>query len=599
MGPELVYRKTDAVHEKPSIATVSPDSPSLVLESATTAVFSKASSRLNEVANESLPPLRILFATEYLPPYVSGIANRCKNLINGYRQEGHHVTVFSVQGTDCDVIVPSIVNPFYSQQRTFLFPPLPLLLQLLDFSRPVPYDIAHLVAPTCFSFIFILPLIWLRGIKMYVSYHVYLEYYKKRYFGAHPSLDLIIYGLFTWLYFLPLVWLATCVGIPSKTADSYVFRYAHRIHYLKSGLDTDVFVPQRVDDETAKEDTVSEHTLDDNGMNRPIQNNLFSGSSSSLHKMIETPVIQSDLTITNLRQVAGLTSDDQGPMLVYVGRLAVEKNVEFLVEAMGHPSMANATLVIVGDGPSRRSLQELSESVVGAEHVYSPAVFVAPATVANDGLIAANTTSKPNSTPFSCNSSEKAVVAKELEDELIKSPSERKSNGDINSATMSDQSAKTLVMSTPIIPYSCEPHPPMFSLSNTAQSPRKRVIFTGMIFNEHQVASYYGQCDIFVSASASETFGFTVAEAMACGTPAVVVRSGAFKTVYKMIDDWMFEEGGTEEYVGCVEKVWRGGRKLRRFSRDIAVDGFGVHAAVKDLASTYRWIIDGCPDPRV
>jgi hypothetical protein len=62
-------------------------------------------------------PLRILFATEYLPPFVSGIANRCKNLINGYRKLGHHVTVFSVAGTECDVEVTSIPNPCYKAQR--------------------------------------------------------------------------------------------------------------------------------------------------------------------------------------------------------------------------------------------------------------------------------------------------------------------------------------------------------------------------------------------------------------------------------------------------------------------------------------------------
>lgn len=62
-------------------------------------------------------PLRILFATEYLPPYVSGIANRCKNWIQGYKDQGHQVTVFSCKGTDCDVVVPSLANPFYNHQR--------------------------------------------------------------------------------------------------------------------------------------------------------------------------------------------------------------------------------------------------------------------------------------------------------------------------------------------------------------------------------------------------------------------------------------------------------------------------------------------------
>jgi hypothetical protein len=68
----------------------------------------------------NLEPLRILFATEYLPPYISGISNRCKNWINGYRALGHNVTVFSVKGSDCDVVVPSIPNPIYPLQRYHL-----------------------------------------------------------------------------------------------------------------------------------------------------------------------------------------------------------------------------------------------------------------------------------------------------------------------------------------------------------------------------------------------------------------------------------------------------------------------------------------------
>lgn len=65
-----------------------------------------------------------------------------------------------------------------------------------------------------------------------------------------------------------------------------------------------------------------------------------------------------------------------------------------------------------------------------------------------------------------------------------------------------------------------------------------------MVYNEHHIVQYYASSDVFVSASASETFGFTVAEAMACGTPCVVVNSGAFKNVYTMINEWMFEEEG-------------------------------------------------------
>ncbi|KAI8901570.1 hypothetical protein BC833DRAFT_617495 [Globomyces pollinis-pini] len=434
-------------------------------------------------------PLNILFATEYLPPFVSGIANRCKNLVNGYREQGHNVTVFSIVGSDCDVVVPSVPNPFYKHQRTFILPPLSLIWELLDFTTPIKYDIAHLVAPLCLSFIPLLPLMWLRGIKIYVSYHVYLEYYRDHYVGTSDNIFIYLFNticdlIFPLLYFIPLTWLASVVGIPSKTADNYVFDYSHRVHILKSGLDTNVFHP----------DAAFSHN--------PLKKN------PSKVKLIETEIGETDNVYTNLRELSG-PGNEKGPVLLYCGRLALEKNIEFLVNCMSQPLLQDATLVLVGDGPSRTSLEALAKSVVGSDYVYS--------------------------------------FDPSMEDPL---------DG----------------------------------------SKRHRVIFTGMVLNEHKVASLYAQADIFVSASGSETFGFTVAEAMACGTPSVVVRSGAFPTVYKMINDWMFDMDDSEGFADACSRVFNTIEESKLFARNVAVEGFSINSSVKDLLTTYYWIVNGCPD---
>ncbi|KAI8924869.1 hypothetical protein BC831DRAFT_463532 [Entophlyctis helioformis] len=482
--------------------------------------------QLRQQSQQPQQPLRILFATEYLPPFISGIANRCKNLINGYRAEGHHVTVFSVAGTRMRCRRAVRAQPLLRAPACVH----PAALAAHDAAARLlharPYDIVHIVAPLCLSFVFVLPFLRMRGVKIYVSYHVYLEYYKNHYIGSHPLSDFIMELLFTMLYYIPLVWLADCVGIPSKTADNYVFKYSQRIHYLKSGLDTNVFVPKRI------EEDVAARTLSAASSTA----SLSAGTASGSTKMIATPSADSDLQISDLRRFAGMRSND-GPLLIYVGRLAVEKNVEFLVQAMGHPSLANATLVVVGDGPSRPGLEDMARSIVGAEHVYSP------------------TPVEPSGSPVS----------------------------DSGDSAFSETQASPTVTKTP---------------ATAATSARKRIIFTGMILNEHQVASYYGQCDIFVSASASETFGFTVAEAMACATPAVVVRSGAFKTVYRMIDGWLFHEGDINDYATKISSVFKQGRTARRFARDVAVRGFTVQAAIRDLIGTYEWIVNGCVEAK-
>jgi 1,2-diacylglycerol 3-alpha-glucosyltransferase len=59
------------------------------------------------------------------------------------------------------------------------------------------------------------------------------------------------------------------------------------------------------------------------------------------------------------RQLTGLPTDR--PLVTYVGRVAHEKNIEFLVRAFieVRRSVPNALLVIAGEGPARESLQHL------------------------------------------------------------------------------------------------------------------------------------------------------------------------------------------------------------------------------------------------
>jgi glycosyltransferase involved in cell wall biosynthesis len=116
-----------------------------------------------------------------------------------------------------------------------------------------------------------------------------------------------------------------------------------------------------------------------------------------------------------------------------------------------------------------------------------------------------------------------------------------------------------------------------------------------MILDERKVASFYAQSDIFISASGSETFGFTVAEAMACGTPAVVVKSGAFPSVYKMILHNMFEIDDVDGFCNSCIKVFNDKVAASESARRISCAGFSIDSSVRDLIRCYYWCLDGCP----
>ncbi|KAJ1569827.1 Sulfoquinovosyl transferase sqd2, partial [Nowakowskiella sp. JEL0078] len=341
-----------------------------------------------------------------------------------------------------------------------------------------------------------MPLFYLRGLKIYVSYHVALQKYKNLYLGEGLQwLGDILEFLFVILYYWPLVYFATAVGIPSGAADSFVFTTSRRIHYMKSGLDTDVYVPRAED-------------------------GLISDSEALPVSLLPKTKQTTSVSLTKAgRRNQTTNGHNKGPILVYVGRLAVEKNIQFLVEALSHTEFLNAKLVIVGDGPWRVPLEDLARDTVGVDEVFSGhKMGDDPTNVENHRL-------------------------------------NRK-------VTLSDH----------------------------------RVQFVGMVVNEHVVAQYYALADVFVSASSSETFGFTVVEAMACGTPAVVVRSGSFPRVFGMIVEWMFEDGVMEDYVQKVIAVWKDGNQARRIARRIVLNDFSIKSSVKDLLNTYRLIVEDNPE---
>jgi glycosyltransferase involved in cell wall biosynthesis len=61
------------------------------------------------------------------------------------------------------------------------------------------------------------------------------------------------------------------------------------------------------------------------------------------------------------REELGLPQD--GSVAIFVGRLAPEKNVSFLLEALARPELAHAYLLIVGDGSRRPHLEALAQEL--------------------------------------------------------------------------------------------------------------------------------------------------------------------------------------------------------------------------------------------
>ncbi|MDR2975654.1 MAG: glycosyltransferase [Propionibacteriaceae bacterium] len=104
------------------------------------------------------------------------------------------------------------------------------------------------------------------------------------------------------------------------------------------------------------------------------------------------------------------------------------------------------------------------------------------------------------------------------------------------------------------------------------------VFFHGHIDSRQSLADAYRASDIALSACPVETFGLTVLEALACGTPVVTAnRGGARELVDASCAEWDFPDP-----VFLAEAVRRLARRIRR-------DRAGLRQAARSRAEAYPW----------
>ena len=77
------------------------------------------------------------------------------------------------------------------------------------------------------------------------------------------------------------------------------------------------------------------------------------------------------------------------------------------------------------------------------------------------------------------------------------------------------------------------------------------------------------------------------------------MRGGAFQSVYGCVDGWMYEEDNVSDYAGRVARVVEGGMGVRRVARRVAVGGFSVESAVRDVVKAYLECCNGTEEAKV
>lgn len=111
--------------------------------------------------------------------------------------------------------------------------------------------------------------------------------------------------------------------------------------------------------------------------------------------------------------------------------------------------------------------------------------------------------------------------------------------------------------------------------------------------NVNELAEYYSLADVFINASKEETFGLTTAEALACGTPAIVYDSTACpEVVDKQTGIVVSTQEDSELFCG-IEKIKRNGKSFYSTAcRARAVNHFSKERMINEYIQIYRSIFE-------
>jgi len=247
--------------------------------------------------------VRIAFFTETFLPKVDGIVTRLTKTLPHLVEAGDEVLIFCPEGAPDDhagaqvVGVPAMPLPLYPELKLAL--PRPAVSEALERFRP---DLVHVVNPAVLG----LGGIWLaktRNLPLVASYHTHLPIYLEHY--GLGMLEPLLWELLKAAHNQAELNLCTSTAMVEELAAKGIEHTA----LWQRGVDTDLFRPELA--------------------NPTMRTRLHGGHS------------------------------DTGNLLLYIGRLSAEKQIERIRPVL--EALPQARLALVGDGPHRQQLERVFE----------------------------------------------------------------------------------------------------------------------------------------------------------------------------------------------------------------------------------------------
>ena len=271
--------------------------------------------------------MRIGIFTDTYPPFINGVSTSIKMLENALRKKGHKVYVVTVNPKDMRYIyedngriirIPGIPIGIYDYRLTTLYP-----VRAVNKIKKWNLDVIH--THTEFGIGTFARVIGQQlDIPVIHTYHTmyedYVHYVTKGYFdGASKKIVEYLTKFYCDKTIEELI-------VPTKKTYNLFkekYKYDRNVHIIPTGIEIERFYKE--------------------GLNKD--------------------------KIKNLREKLNLSSNDT--VVLFLGRIASEKNVEFLIK--NHDKLLhkykNCKLVIVGDGPDLESYKKLSKKLNMSDNV--------------------------------------------------------------------------------------------------------------------------------------------------------------------------------------------------------------------------------------
>jgi glycosyltransferase involved in cell wall biosynthesis len=273
--------------------------------------------------------VRIAFFTETFLPKVDGIVTRLTKTLPHLVAAGDEVMVFCPEGAPDNhagahvVGVPALPLPLYPELKLAL--PRPAVSDALERFRP---DLVHVVNPAVLG----LGGIWLaktRNLPLVASYHTHLPKYLEHY--GMGMLEPLLWELLKAAHNQAELNLCTSTAMVDELAAKGIEHTA----LWQRGVDTELFRPELA--------------------NPAMRARLHGGHS------------------------------DTGNLLLYIGRLSAEKQIERIRPVLD--ALPEARLALVGDGPHRQQLERLFEGTATSFVGYLAGDELASAYASGDAFV--------------------------------------------------------------------------------------------------------------------------------------------------------------------------------------------------------------------